>query len=69
MHLMRKAAEQQNSGKAVSQRSRRGDTYHGTRLAPAKGTERFTVREIKRAVEEAIEKNRGTLFPSPLKSE
>jgi len=48
----------QNSGKVVRRGTRGGDTYHGTRLAPAKGTERFTVSEIRRAVEAAIDKNR-----------
>jgi hypothetical protein len=56
---MSKTANQQKAGKVRNQGSARGDTYHGTRLAPAKGTERFTVTEIRRAVEAAIDKNPG----------
>lgn len=47
---------------AKSRPKRRVDTYHGTRLAPVRDTPNFTVEEIRRAVEYAIEKNRH-LFP------
>lgn len=65
---MNKAAEEK-SGKSRNATGRRVDTYHGTRLPPAKDTERFTVSEIRQAVEAAIDKHRDTLFKAPPKSE
>lgn len=58
---MSKTANQQKDGKVRNQVSPHGETYHGTRMVAPKPTERFTVSEIRRAVDAAIEKNRDIL--------
>jgi hypothetical protein len=47
-------------GKYQSVGPRGGNTYHGVRIPEPRGTSRFSDKELKRAVDSAIDKQRGT---------
>lgn len=50
-------APKQKSEKVKSVGTRRAETYHGVRLPKPRDTPRFSVEEIRRAVDNAIDKN------------
>ncbi len=57
-------AAKQKSEKVKNVGDRRAETYHGVRLPKPSGTSRFSVEEIRRAVEDAIAKN-PDVFKAP----
>ena len=60
MHNMRmSSAVKQKSTKTQRAGTKGAATYHGVRIPAPRGTSRFSLEEIKRAVDGAIAKNSG----------